>query len=216
MLLHMYKTICAPISEALCTRTLNGLRNYIYSTSYCVFFLDILLFNGLQGWIQDSVSFLASLCFPAWFQAAVFWWLLIRHRLPWSVSERNCRGKHKSPFICFFVCFFYFALWLYFKLSDIHNHEPLRMYFALTSFCVNFGCWRGLNMAVITWHYESHVSAALLPNVNDWRHRNFHDYHKNLIPRQEKRYECVHMCKTACACSACSFTVYSLCKCSLL
>lgn len=52
-------------------------------------------------------------------------------------------------------------------------------------------------MAVITGCYESHVSGALLPNVNDCRHRNFHDYHKKPIPREEKRYECVHMCKTA-------------------
>lgn len=77
--------------------------------SHCIFFLDILLFNGLQGWVQNRISFLASFCFPSWFQAAVFWWLPIRHRLPWSVSDQNCRGKNKSPFICFFslfVCFF--------------------------------------------------------------------------------------------------------------
>lgn len=52
-------------------------------------------------------------------------------------------------------------------------------------------------MAVITGCYESHVSGALLPNVNDCRHRNFHDYHKKPIPRGKKRYECVHMCTTA-------------------
>lgn len=62
---------------------------------------------------------------------------------------------------------------------------------------VNLGCQRGLNMAVITGCYESHVSGALLPNVNDCRHRNFHDYHKKLIPRGERRNDCVHMCTTA-------------------
>lgn len=42
-------------------------------------------------------------------------------------------------------------------------------------------------MAVITGYYESHVSVALLPNVNDWRHRNFHDYHKKKKQSQEER-----------------------------
>lgn len=52
-------------------------------------------------------------------------------------------------------------------------------------------------MAVITGCYESHVSGALLPNVNDCRHRNFHDYHKKPIPTGEKRYENVYMCRSA-------------------
>lgn len=54
----------------------------------------------------------------------------------------------------------------------------------------------GLNMAVITGCYESHVSGALLPNVNDCRHRNFHDYHKKTISGGQKRYECAHMFAT--------------------
>lgn len=41
-------------------------------------------------------------------------------------------------------------------------------------------------MAVITGYYESHVSVALFPNVNEWRHRNFHENHKKTIPRGEK------------------------------
>lgn len=99
-----------------------------------------------------------------------------------------------------FYLFFFIALWLYFKLTNTHIHGSLHIYFALTSFCVNLGCWRGLNMAVITGCYESHVFSALLPNVNDCRHRNFHDCHKKPIPRQEKRYECaqLHNCTHTC------------------
>lgn len=106
----------------------------------------------------------------------------------------NCRGKHKSSFICFSS----FTIWLYFKLTNTHIHGPLYIYFALPTFCVNLGCRKGLNMAVITGCYESHVSGALLPNVNDCRQRNFHDYHKKPIPRGEKRYMCtsahIHLC----------------------
>lgn len=28
--------------------------------------------------------------------------LVIRRRLPWFVCSHSCRGRHKSPFICFF------------------------------------------------------------------------------------------------------------------
>ncbi len=52
-------------------------------------------------------------------------------------------------------------------------------------------------MALITGCYEPHVSGALLPNVNDCRHRNFHDYHKKSIPRGKRRYKCVDICTTA-------------------
>lgn len=62
-------------------------------------------------------------------------------------------------------------------------------------------------MAVITGRYESHVSGALLPNVNDCRHRNFHDYHKKPIPRGGKRDERVHMCTTT-HIPACVFSIH--------
>lgn len=210
MLLYVYKSV-------LCVLPFLWLRPLVLCAikyippSHCIFFLDILLFNGLQGWVQNRISFLASFCFPSWFQAAVFWWLPIRHRLPWSVSDQNCRGKNKSPFICFFFsfcCFFWLALWLYFKLTNTHIHGPLHIYFALTSFCVNFRCRRGLNMAVITGYYESHVSVALLPNVNDWRHRNFHDYHKkkkNNPKRREEVWMCTYVHNWVCM--QCRFTV---------
>lgn len=139
---------------------------------------------------RTGVGFLAYFCFPAWFQAAVFWWVLIRHRLPWSVSDRNCRGRHKSSFICFFF------LRSLASLQTRQNTQSQTTLLQTPSF-VNLGCRRGLNMAVITGCYESHVSGALLPNVNDCRHRNFHDYHKKLIPRGERRYDCVHMWTTA-------------------
>lgn len=111
------------------------------------------------------------------------------------------------------ICFSSFSLWLCFKLPHTHIHGPLHIYFALTSFVVNLGCLRGLNMAVITGYYESQVSGALLPNVNDCRHRNFHDYHKKPIPGGGKRYECVYMCTAAhipaCVCSI-NCVLYSL------
>lgn len=66
------------------------------------------------------------------------------------------------------------ALWLHFRIANTHIHGPPHIYFVPNSFSVNLACQSGLNMAVITGHYESHVSIALLPNVNDWRHRNFH------------------------------------------
>lgn len=43
-------------------------------------------------------------------------------------------------------------------------------------------------MAVITGCYESHVSGALLPNVNNCRETNLHDYYKKLILKTEERY----------------------------
>lgn len=88
------------------------------------------------------------------------------------------KARTKALLCCFFFhfcCYFFVTLWLYLKLSDIHVCGPLHIYFALISFCVNIGCQMGLNMAVITGYYESHVSAASLPNVNDWRDRNVHD-----------------------------------------
>lgn len=113
-----------------------------------------------------------------------------------------------SVFFFSFCCFFWLALWLYFKLTNTHIHGPLHIYFALTSFCVNFGCRRGLNMAVITGYYESHVSVALLPNANDWRHRNFHDYHKkkkNNPKRREEVWMCTYVHNWVCM--QCRFTV---------
>lgn len=85
-----------------------------------------------------------------------------------------------------FICFSSFALWLYFKLTLIlHIHSPLHTYFALASFFgVNLGCLRGLNMAVITGCYVSHVSDALLPSVNNCGHWNFNDKHKKAKRRE--------------------------------
>jgi len=41
-------------------------------------------------------------------------------------------------------------------------------------------------MAIITGCYESQVTDALLPKVNNCRHRNFTDNHKMPIPRGGK------------------------------
>lgn len=70
------------------------------------------------------------------------------------------------------------AFWLHFRLANTHIHGPLHIYFVPNSFSVNLACQSRLNMAVITGCYGSHLSIALLPNVNDWRHRNFHDGNK--------------------------------------
>lgn len=109
----------------------------------------------------------------------------------------NAEARTKA-LLSVFLSFLGFALRPYIKLTYTHIHGALHIYFALTSFCVNLRCQRGLNMAVITGYYESHVSVALLPNLNEWRHRNFHDNHKKTIPRGEKRNECVHMCTAVC------------------
>lgn len=94
-------------------------------------------------------------------------------------AAHSCRGRHKSPFICF-LSPLRSALWLHFRLANTHIHGPPHIYFVPNSFSVNLACQSRLNMAVITGHYESHVSIALLPNVNDLRHRNFHyGYKKN-------------------------------------
>lgn len=82
----------------------------------------------------------------------------------------------------FFICFSSFTLWLYVKLTNTHIYRPLHICFAVTYVCITLGCLRGLNMAVITGCYESHVSDALLPKVNNCRHRYFNDYHKKSIP----------------------------------
>lgn len=79
------------------------------------------------------------------------------------------------------------APWLHFRLSNTHIHRPPHICFVPNSFSVNLACRSRLNMAVITGRYESHLSIALLPNVNDWRHRNFHDGYKKKIPYG---YEC--------------------------
>lgn len=65
------------------------------------------------------------------------------------------------------------ALWLHFRLANTHIHGPLHNYFVPNFFSVNLACQSRLNMAVITGRYESHLSYALVPNVNDWRHRIF-------------------------------------------
>lgn len=112
-----------------------------------------------------------------------------------------------------FLSFFFLknsALRLYFKITNTHIRRPLQIYFTLTSFCVNLGCRRGLNVAVITGYYESHVS-LVVPNVNDERHRKFLDDHKKLIAREQRRYECVHMCTTMCVCSIGCVGVYAFC-----
>lgn len=70
------------------------------------------------------------------------------------------------------------GLWLHFRLANTHIHGPPRIYFVPNFFSVNLACQSKLNMAVITGRYESHLSIALLPKVNDWRHRNFHDAYK--------------------------------------
>lgn len=72
------------------------------------------------------------------------------------------------------------ALWLHFRLANTHIHGPAHIYFVPNSFSVNLACQSSLNMTVITGRYESHLSIALLPNVNDWRHRNFHDGYKKI------------------------------------
>lgn len=104
------------------------------------FLLGVHLFNGLWGLIQKRIGFLVSFCFAAWFQTAAFWWVLITHRLPWSVRARNCRGKQKKPF---FICFSSFTLWQYVKLTNTHIYRPLHICFAVTYVCITLGCLRG-------------------------------------------------------------------------
>lgn len=85
------------------------------------------------------------------------------------------------------------ALWLHFRLANTHIHRPPHIYFVPNSFSVNLACRTRLNMAVITGRYESHLSIALLPNVHDWRHRNFHDGYKKTIPygyESAQQYSC--------------------------
>lgn len=48
-------------------------------------------------------------------------------------------------------------------------------------------------MAVITGRYESHLSIALLPKVNDWRHRNFHDGNKKKSPMGTNGHNSIHV-----------------------
>lgn len=98
-------------------------------------------------------------------------------------AAHSYRGRHKSPFICFFSPL-RSALWLHFRLAITHIHGPPHIYFVPNYFSVNLACQSRLNMAVITGRYESHVSIARHPNVNDWRHRNFH-YGYNKIPKRE-------------------------------
>lgn len=94
-------------------------------------------------------------------------------------AAHSCTGRHKSSFICF-LSPLWAALWLHFRLANTHIHGPPHIYFVPNSFSVNLACQSRLNMAIITGRYESQVSIALLPNVNDWRHRNFHySYKKN-------------------------------------
>lgn len=54
-------------------------------------------------------------------------------------------------------------------------------------------------MAVIMGCYESHMSGTLLPNVSNFRHRNFHDDYKKKkpIPRGEEVEVCAHVCPAA-------------------
>lgn len=84
------------------------------------------------------------------------------------------------------------ALWLHFRLANTHIHGPPHIYFVPNSFSVNLACQSRLNMAVITGRCESHLSIALLPNVNDWRHKNFHDGYKKIPYGYEcaQQYSC--------------------------
>lgn len=100
------------------------------------------------------------------------------------------QGQAQKPFYLFLFPR-QAALWLHFRIANTHIHGPPHIYFVPNSFSVNLACQSGLNMAVITGHYESLVSIALLPNVNDWRHRNFHyGYKKNPQTRDEDDWMC--------------------------
>lgn len=79
------------------------------------------------------------------------------------------------------------ALWLHFRLANTHIHGPAHIYFVPNSLSVNLACQSRLNMAVITGRYESHLSIALLPNVNDWRHTEIFTMAIKKIPYG---YEC--------------------------
>lgn len=82
------------------------------------------------------------------------------------------------------------ALWLHFRIANTHNHGPLHIYFVPNSFSVNLACQSGLNMAVITGHYESHVSIALLPMLTTGDTEIFITAIKKIPKRETRMIEC--------------------------
>lgn len=149
--------------------------------------LDILLCNVLQGWVTNSVSFQAFSVFRSDFRQ-------LFSEDSWSdtdyldLSVARFAEAGTKALLSLWV-FFSLALWLCFKISNTQTYGQLHIYLIPTSFSVNLTSQRGLYIGC----YESHVSVALLPDANDWRHRNFHDYHKKPIPNGEGLQNCVCM-----------------------